>query len=411
MTGRLSDRAPAFLYLGGSYPQRSAIQSLRDVGLFVAVTDRSAIAPAGEIADRFAAIDATDCDDIVRLADDLARERPLLGAYGVADYAFPSVAAVARRHSLKGPRFEGQGLFTDKALTSKRLRACGVPVPDVYWSGDASAAPDDGTLGGISGRDIVIKPRDSHNSLGVTVLRSATPDAMRREVTGLAAMSRGSMIEAFHEGRIGNVDGLVIDGEFNPISTTVRLNDPDRPTVCTAMIQPAGLAGHNSRGFDLAQRAAAAIGYQAGPITLDVVIGDDGSVHVLEVSPHYHAVSCEIARGNGNPMAAYGAWLLGRSDWRRHLPSGPAKHGVCYRKFVDAPGIVTAITGLEQLVTMPGFVDAKLLLRPGDRARCSQEHRDLLCLVWATADSRDALDRIIEHIEHEVRAELRVDAH
>jgi hypothetical protein len=65
VTAHESDRVPAFLYIGGSYAQQSAIRSLREVGLFVAVTDRSAAAPARGMADRFAVVDATQSGDIV----------------------------------------------------------------------------------------------------------------------------------------------------------------------------------------------------------------------------------------------------------------------------------------------------------------------------------------------------------
>jgi hypothetical protein len=310
---------------------------------------------------------------------------------------------------LKGPRFEDAALFTDKALTSQRLRSSGVPVPDLYWSGDAPATPDDHVLAALDGRDIVIKPRDGNNSRGVTILRNAPREAIRSALAAPAAGSRRMMIERFLEGRIGNVDGLVVDGVLLPISTTIRLDDPDRPAVCRAMIQPAGLPGHDARMFALAQRVADAVGYHAGPLTMDVVIAGDGTVHVLEVSPHFHNISCEIARGNGNPMAAYGAWLLGRPDWRQHLPSGSARHGVCYQKFVDASGVVEEIAGVEALRALPGFVDATFFCGPGDRVRCAAGERDRLCLVWASAETREALDRIIEHIEHDVRAVVCAD--
>lgn len=410
MTGGFPEPSPAFLYIGGSHPQRRAIEGLREAGLFVVLTDRSEDAPARSVADAFAPIDATSCAAIVRLSDTVARDRPLIGAYAVADYAVPGLAAVAQRHRLKGPRFEAADLFTDKALTSERLRSVGIPVPHLYWSGSTPESPPGDVLDRCEGRDLVVKPRDANNSRGVTVLKRASQDAILAALEGLNDVSRHAMIEAWCDGAIGNVDGLVADSVFHPISTTVRRNDPGQPVVCTAMIQPAGLPGHDARAFGLAARVATAIGYDSGPITIDLVIGGDGSLSVLEVSPHFHNVQCEIARGNGNPMAAYGAWLLGRPDWRRHLAAADARHGACCQIFVTGSGVMSRVAGLTEIAAFPGVVDIDVRLQPGSRVAGPNGQKVLMCLVWAAAGTREELDRIIERVERGLSA-IFIDSH
>jgi phosphoribosylaminoimidazole carboxylase (NCAIR synthetase) len=395
---------PAFLYIGGSYPQLAAIQSLRRLGLYLVVTDLNADAPARDVADHFAQVSAQDIAAISALGDDVSKTHTIMGVYGVADYAFEAVLAVARRFELKGPRCEGARLLTDKAETSARLRAAKLPVPHLYWSGEAG--PDARTLNTLTGRDLIVKPRSLNNSHAVIPLYAASTAALAYAIRTVAAADGGVMIEERVEGRIGNVDALMLAGSCHPISTTIRRNDPITPAVCTAMIQPGGTPDCEQGLFVIAEQVANALGYDNGPLTVDIVHGADGKISILEVSPHFHNINCEIARHNGNPMAAYGAWLMESADWRRYLPNGKSCYGVLFQKFVDGDGVIKAIHGMDELSRWPCHVDTRIVSKVGDHVTHTTGRKNLLCLVWAVSDRRKDIDDVVRFIENDVRADV-----
>lgn len=393
---------PAFLYIGGSYPQLAAIRSLRQLGFFVVVTDINADAPARDDADLFAQIGAHEVERILELAEMVSESHTLAGVYGVADYAFDAVLGVARGFALKGPRCEAGDLLTDKAKTNARLRARGLPVPELHWIGEDG--PDDWLISSLAGRNVVVKARSLNNSKSVIPLRVARADEIKQAIRKVAAAGGGIMIEALVTGSVGNVDGLMLAGKFYPISTTIRHNDPDVPAVCTAMIQPGGVPEYEKLVFALADQAAKALGYETGPFTVDLIIGDKAEIFILEVSPHFHNITCEIARGNGNPMAAYASWLREDANWNLHLPRGTARHGFLYQKFVEGEGVITAILGLDELSKWPCHIDTRVFSNVGDRVASSADRKNLLCLVWAASDKREDIDNVLKFIEHDVRA-------
>ena len=244
-----------------------------------------------------------------------------------------------------------------------------------------------------------MKARSLNNSAGVHILADCNPDRVRTAIDSIHAQSDGVLIESFVEGYIANVDGLMLDGSFFAISTTRRRNDPDIPSICTAMVQPAGGPEFAEKASVLAESVAGALGIVTGPLTVDLIVAEDGEITVLEVSPHFHSIGCEILRENGNPLLAYFNWLRGDSDWRKYLPNGSARHGVLCQKLVDQSGVIISIEGREELVCRPGYAASHFVRDVGDRVISGPSHKDLLCLVWATGQNEDEINAQIEHVE------------
>ena len=149
----------AILYIGAGASQIVPIASLSEAGIHVAATDRNPSSPCATVAGDVFAVDATDIEGITAVAEKISKQRRLVGVYGVADYAFASVMAVARRIGLKGPDCESAELFTDKALTVARLHEHGLPVPESHWKGGAGKTPPPEILEVLSGQNVVVKAR------------------------------------------------------------------------------------------------------------------------------------------------------------------------------------------------------------------------------------------------------------
>ncbi|NOX40558.1 MAG: ATP-grasp domain-containing protein [Alphaproteobacteria bacterium] len=389
----------AILYIGGGASQIVPIASLSEAAFYVAATDRNLSSPCATVASDVFTVDATDIAGLIEVADKISKHRRLVGVYGVADYAFASVMAVARHIGLKGPVAESVELFTDKARTVTRLRDNGLPVPETHWVGQPGKRPPPKQLEALSGQNIVVKARSLNNSSGVHVLPGCNLDMIHAAIDSIYAQSDGVLIESFVEGYIANVDGLMLDGSFFSISTTRRRNDPDIPSICTTMIQPAGGPEFTEKASALAESAARALGMVTGPLTVDLIVAGDGEMTILEVSPHFHNIGSEILRKNGNPLLAYFTWLRGDPGWRTYLPNGSARHGVLCQKLIDQSGTIVSIEGREELARQPGYAASHFVRDVGDRVSCGPLHKDLLCLVWATGRNEGEINALIEHVE------------
>lgn len=393
-------KAQAILYIGGSYPQLPGIRAARELGLHVVLTDRSAEAPGKTVVDRFEKIDATDVQSLLVLAEDVTSAFDLVGVYGVADYAYVAIGEICEALGLKSGTREAYRKTTDKRISKALWSAAGLPVPATIWAADQ--IPTEADIDEILGSKTfpaIVKPGTSNNSKGVTLLREADRAALRSALTRVGQESDAVLVEEFVTGRIFNVDGLMIEGELYPVSITER-GLLDGTDTCQPLfsIQPAPLPEVDAAPFyDLAGRAATALGFHSGPFTVDVIVGAEGP-RLLELSPHFHSIKTEVMRGNAGPFKAWWAYLMGEPAWARYLRPADSCFAAYLQLYSDKAGTVRAVTGLDEIMAEPEVVDVYLLRDIGSVIHNANGYRDVCGVVWLKSDSyrdtRAAVDRV-----------------
>jgi carbamoylphosphate synthase large subunit len=402
-------RRPTFVYIGGSQPQFRALESLRAMGLTIVLVDRDPLPSSRELSDHVIVADATATQTIIDHLRALQDDLEILAVYGIADYAAASVAAIADRFGAAGPVGLQADNFTDKLQTSRLLSDAGLPVPHVYWSG-----PSEHAAAGISAVDqipesVVVKVTSGNNSTGVRLCTSGdrlSPVSAARDFA-VRFPEADLIVEEYVAGEIGNVDFLMLDGVCIPVSSTIRRPDMTDATLSSQLEQPnphlGTLAGAGAtRLADLGERIARALGYRSGPFTIDVIHGQDGKLRILEVSPHFHCLSLDIERGNGNPICAYAEWLRGGPEWKRFLPPEQgALPGILMQIFSSRRGRVVEIEGEDQVRQMKGLCDLALLTGPGQTLRAQGAlERSAIALAWIVDRDRAALQTSAERIEY-----------
>jgi carbamoylphosphate synthase large subunit len=412
-------RSPAFVYIGGSQPQIPALATLRSLGLAVVLVDRDPPAASVALADHVIVADATATQTIIDRLRPLQADHEILAVYGIADYAAESVAAVAQSFGAAGPSGLEAAHFVDKSRTSELLSAAGLSVPHVYWSGPASRAAESiGVLGELSG-PVVVKVTSGNNSKGVRLCLSkdrAMPVSAARDLASQFP-DAGLVVEEFVPGEIGNVDYLVLDDTCVPVSSTIRCADPTDPTLSFRLEQPnphfEALTGDGASPLaELGARVAEALGYKRGPFTIDVVHGRDGQLRILEVSPHFHCLSLDIERGNGNPISAYAAWLRGDPDWRRFLPpEHGAKPGILMQIFSSCCGRVLGFEGEDRMRQEKALRKLVLLAKPGQELRPQgAKDRSAIALAWIVDGNRGAIQAAAERLDGALGVTVEVRA-
>ncbi len=397
-------RRRAVLLIGGHVRQIRLIEAAREVGLVVAVTDRSPDAPARPHADHFAVIDATDVDGVVAFAERLDQEVDLIAVYGIADYALAAAGAVVDRLGLAMDGSASYRYAANKDRSRRRLHECGVAAPKGV-----------GNEGPISVRDltdqarqnlhfpVVVKPIEGMNSDGVSTVRSAADDSLASAIDLARRYADGVVIEELVEGRHFNVDGLLIDGVLHPVCITERYFVDNDWHVALYAIQPADISDPVATRLNAAAEAAGrALGFRNGPMTADAILTADGPM-IIEASPHYHSVTTSGLLDDCGSIKAWLGRLDGDADWARHLQS--KKPGVAgyYLLYHDRSGVLEKVDGLESLRQAPGIIDLDMRCAVGGRIEAMEGKPDLCAVVSFHIPERDALTETIAAIPEHIR--------
>ena len=397
-------RQRAVLFIGGHLRQIRVIEAARALGLFVAVTDRSPDAPARIHADRFAVIDATDVDAIVAFADDLAGAVELIGAYGIADYAFAAVGAVVDRLGLAMDGSDVFGLSANKIRARRCFAEYGVPVANGVG---AEGAFDARELSEAARRrlefPVVVKPAEGMNSDGVVTVREADAGRLDRAIAEARRYSPGVVIEELAEGRHFNVDGLFADGVLHPVCITERHFIDSDGHVALYALQPAAVTAAEAASLRrTAESAGRALGFCSGPMTADVILTASGPV-VIEASPHYHSVTTSGILDDSGSIKAWLACLAGEAGWKSHLDQ--LKPGVAgyYLLYHGESGVLDKVEGLDALRREPCIVDVDERRTVGARIEAGRGKPDLCAVVSFFVPEREALPDALAAIPRHVR--------
>lgn len=386
---------PCVLFVGGGTETLPGVLLARSMGLAVAVSDGNSQAPCMDAAD-FALVASTyDPEATVSRARHFHETvRPLNGVLCMAVDVPHTVAAVADALGLPGIAPQAARLAMDKLAMKHCLHTAGVPVP---WF---AAVADPGALRAIMnerGRDLVLKPVDSRGARGVQRLVAvADPDAAFAEAKHHSPTGR-VMVEEFLSGPQVSTESLLVDGQavtpgfsdrnyalLERFAPFIIEDGGDMPTCLSPDIQEAvrGLVG----------RAATALGITRGVVKGDIVVCR-GKPFVIELAARLsggYFCSHQIPRATGVDLV--GACIrqcLGETvdvaTLRPHL-----SRGVSQRWFFAAPGVVTAIHGVEEARRIPGVFFLEMRVAVGDTVAPVHCHPARCGVVMAAGDTREA---------------------
>jgi formate-dependent phosphoribosylglycinamide formyltransferase (GAR transformylase) len=381
----MNEGAGSLLFLGGSHPQKLAVRSLREWGFDAHVTDRTARPPCADETPHVHRIDATDVNAVVALAEQLQGKGGFVGAYGIADYAMPAVAAVNRFLAGRAAPAEAIDIMIDKDATKAALEAAGVPLPCTLWRGRAR---EFSTADVVSlDCDVIVKPADVHASRGIARVAAGEVAALELAVADAGAVASTVLVEEYLDGDIWNVDALAVDGTVHPVSVTRRVAHETLAFLPSLQVQDCRA---DERHFEelaaLAADVAHGLGYLDGPFTVDLIMSSNGP-RVLEVSPHFHSIALELLRGNANPIRAWFRCLAGDPRWKEDLEPAGELAGALAMLRAEQVGQLKGIEGETALSGDPLCAEYVRLKPDGTEIRSVTAQGGLLALAWWRAPS------------------------
>jgi len=231
--------------------------------------------PGHALADASHGIDTTDRSAVLALAE---RERIDGVVAPGTDVAVETAAFVAERLGLPGPGERAARILTRKRAFRELLQRAGLPCPRVLDAG-ARAAPF-----GESRR--LVKPNRSSGSKGVFIVASASELEARIGESRRFSIDGDALVEELIEGTQHTCEAFLQEGGVALALVTDRDTASPPHTATKGHRVPSRLSAARQRdALDAIERIARLTELDGGPLDCDFVVGDDGRVVVIELTP------------------------------------------------------------------------------------------------------------------------------
>lgn len=356
------------LLLGGGSCQINGAAKAREKGLRVVVADYLPDPPAARLAS--AHVRASSFDAAACLA--AAREHKADGVFTTGtDQPVLTAAKVSEALGLASPIPAATALaVTNKRVMKGTFEKAGIPT--VRWRlVNAATAPAE--LSGLR-PPLVIKPLDSQGQRGIFKVQSAEKALEKLPETLRWSREREALLEEFYESSEVTISAWVENGHATLLTITDRLlySDPVHIGVCTGHRFPSVHMGRAAEMDALCQRICAAFGIGGGPLYVQVLVGKEGIL--------VNEIACRVGGAFEDVTIPYltGFDILGAvidQCLGRPVDTSPLRGFDCTKVQKEAavpllfcrPGRLAAQTPLQELLALPGVLDAGYNYRPGDR--------------------------------------------
>lgn len=361
------------LVLGAGEDQLPLYREARRRGIPTIAVDQRSDRPALALADRFLQVSTRSPDAIVAALGTLGTfgRNPRGVVSCSSDACLHSWSELARHYRAPyGLPRSAADASADKGVF--HALAASVGVARYGWV--ESADPATVIAGAHELRlPVVVKPADASGSRGTVLVED--PEGIAAAVRQAREHSYSGTVvaEEFVTGRHLSVETFLLGGAVRFVAISEqRLTGHPRLLIgghnCPARLDPET----RTRLVELTTRLSLAMGMTDGPVNFDLVLTADGTPYVLEAGARLG--------GNGYPRmvrAVYGvdtvaalvSLALGSGPVDLTCVDAAPRHAILHviRSPLDVPGELVAPAGVEEVLGLPGVVDAELFARPGDR--------------------------------------------
>lgn len=376
------------MIIPGSWFQIPAVQYAKSQGYYVITCDYNPENPAHKLSDEYHNVSSTDGDGLLQLAKELSIDGILCFA---SDPAAPVAAYVSEKMGLPGNTYDNIRKFGVKHLWREFLRVNGFNVPRAksYTSFD-QVNLDEWTY------PVMVKPVDSCGSKGITKVLDKSQMAAAYQYALSFCKSKIILVEEFIE-RVGpqiGGDGFygkdrlefvcygdqVVDEGVNgyvPCGMTFpsRIDDGTKERISSEIERACRLSGLTNLSFNL-----------------EVMIGKDGKIYLMELGPRNggNCIPEVIGQYTGVNMVA----LAVEAAMGKTLPIHPQSNGdyfAYYAMHSEREGVFQDYVVSEDF---PGEVTSSyIFLKKGDRIGRFLGSNEEVGVLILKFHSREDMDR------------------
>jgi biotin carboxylase len=388
-------RAPDFL---------AAAQRL---GVEVVVGSEHRQALARSMGDRAVVVPLRDVDAAVDVIAALHARSPLDAVVAVDDQGLGVAAASSQRLGLRQNSVASVAATRDKAVMRELLAASSVRQPDfsVLHPGD-----DVVTIADALGYPCVLKPVSRSASQGVIRVDNAAQaaNAVARIRTMLDDESQNLLVESYVPGEEVAVEGLLTAGQLEVLAVFDKPDPLEGPYFEeTIYVTPSRHAPSTLEKIRVVSgEAAAALGLSEGPVHVELRIGPDGDVTLLELAARSIGGLCSRALSFGAGVSLEEVILrhalgLGMDELSRELQAS----GVMMLP-IRAAGVLKEVEGRDRALAVQGIVGLDITIAPGRELVALPEGDRYLGFIFARGPDPAAVEASLRRAEKCLRVVL-----
>ena len=352
------------MILGAGRGQVSMIRTAIEDGLEVVAIDPSPLAPGLKLAHHKYTYDLSDNQSILTVA----HKHQISGVATLgADYPMPLLGTICAQLRLPGPTIDTVACATNKRLMRAAFVDFGVPCPRSIPVKNLIEAVE--AISSI-GTECIIKPVMSQGGRGIT--RVAADTAAQEIATAFRIAMRetradGVLVEEFVDGPEFSVEAITWRKNTHVVAVTDKLTSGAPYYVELGHSQPSRFSPEQINSLrEAAVSAVEALGIDNAPSHTELRLTSTGPL-IMEtaarlgggfITSHLVPLSCGV-----NIVRAAIQVALGEAPDLTVRDLG----GSAIRFLKTSPGVVSAITGLNEVRSMSGVVEAESYVCPGDR--------------------------------------------
>lgn len=348
------------MVIGAGHVQEPAIRTAKALGLKVAAVDHDPNAPGLQWADYPLVISTGDAVGCIAAARTCKIDGVMTAG---SDRSARTAAEVAAALGLPGIPVEAAYNATNKVSSRRLMVENDIPVPRFAVCqnrAEAEAALE------VVGTPAIVKPTDSHSSLGVSLIwgKGELEIALERAAafSGAGVWLLEEFTPPIYDG--GTVEAFVVGGEVNIITTVTGQSTPPPYQGYISVTVPAYTNPQKETVRKTVVKAVQALGIMNGPLHAQIFLTADGP-RVIEIAPRLGGVGLNshlipLAFGVSLIQATIDVSLGYTPDLTIQFERGASQHFI-----ILPPGVVRSVPDLREF-SCEELADLKLFVQPGD---------------------------------------------
>lgn len=332
--------------LGGGFLQKYVICKAKTMGYYVLCLDADPNAVGFAIADEHAVINIVDEEACLAYARDKQVDGVLTAA---TDFSVLTMSRIAEELHLPGINYQSAKVIKNKALVRKRLFEAN--ADDTGISYEIDSVEDIADILPKIKFPVMMKPVDGSGSRGASKVEKTEDFVKAAEFAMNGSITHRAVAEPFIEGKEYGVESFVDNGVIHVLG--VMLKDMTEPPYYAELGHaiPSGLTPElETKVKSCVYRAIFALGVNHGSVNMDLLITNEGNVHIVDVG----------ARMGGNLIGSHiipmgtGIDYMGNmiraavgdaTNWKPEWQPKP----VATRLLALTPGIIKKLPNFDQI--------------------------------------------------------------
>ena len=392
------------LIIGAGFLQDFVICKAKSMGYETLTVDADAEAVGFKHADGHEVINIVDEKACLEYAEKEKVDGVLTAA---TDYGVLTAAYIAQQMGLPGLKYDVAKLIKNKYKVRKRLYECNVDDTEQAYEVDKDT--DFESLCANLSFPVMVKPCDGSGSRGASRVdkcedfKAACLFAMQSSITNRAT------VETFISGHEYGAESIVVNGEVHVLAIMKKWMTKPPYYAELGHAVPCGLPIEvEKKARNCVKNAIEALGINHGSVNMDMIITDNGSVHIIDIG----------ARMGGNMIGPciipYGTGIDYMANMIRiavgdNVDFTPSEHGaVATRLLAFKNGVVKQMPDFDKLEREYG-VEIYHHLRPGQKINEYHTNLDGCGYIVAKAESVEKAvikaDKVLDKITNVIFGE------